>query len=109
MLAGAGHGWNTPALVSIVFWEAYPLTLYVGQDGVPYRKVILLNLLICAIGGSAWLIIGTISAASYLAASLRVNGIPGFVIASAWSALWVFWQVILVRKLMAAAAARSDA
>jgi len=102
LLAGAGHGWNTPFLVSNVFWGVYPITLYAGQDHIRYRKVVLLNLVVSAIVGDAWLIIGTMREASYLAASLRVNGIVEFLTAAAWSALWVAWQVILVRALLAA-------
>jgi hypothetical protein len=101
LLAGAGHGWNTPFLVSIVFWGVYPMSLYVWRGHVRYAKIIMLNLVICAIVGDAWLIIGTISEASYLAASIHVNGIAGFLTAAAWSALWVSWQVILARVLLA--------
>jgi len=29
-LSGAGHGWNTPLLVSVILWVILPVTLFIG-------------------------------------------------------------------------------
>jgi len=101
MLAGGGHGWNTPLLVSIPLWVLYPLTLYAHRNDLPHVKAIMWVLAAIAVGSDALLIIGTVDEATYLSAMIRVSGIAGYLIAAAWSALWIGWHVILVRGFVA--------
>jgi hypothetical protein len=101
MLAGAGHGWTTPLLVSIPLWVLYPLTFYVARQDAPHARPILWVLAIIALGSNTLLVMGTIGEASYIAAMMRVNGVAGYLIAAGWCALWIVWQAVLFRSLLA--------
>ena len=100
MLAGAGHGWTSPLLVSIPLWVVYPLTFYAAKQDVPHARAILWMLAIIALGSDALLIVGTLGETSHIAEYVRVNGIAGILIMAMWSVLWIVWQAILVRALL---------
>ena len=98
-LSGAGHGWNTPLLVSVILWVILPLTLYIiGQR----QRSLLLGLLVIALGADFILVRGTIAEARVLPHYVEVNGAAGVAIIAAWLAIWILWQALVVRALFAA-------
>jgi len=98
-LSGAGHGWNTPLLVSVILWVILPLTLYIiGQR----QRSLLLGLLVIALGADFILVRGTIAEARVLPHYVEVNGAAGIAIIAAWLAIWLLWQALVVRALFAA-------
>jgi len=98
-LSGAGHGWNTPLLVSVILWVILPLTLYIiGQR----QRSLLLGLLVIALGADFILVRGTIAEARVLPHYVEVNGAAGIAIIAAWLAIWILWQALVVRALFAA-------
>jgi len=98
-LSGAGHGWNTPLLVSVILWVILPVTLYIiGQR----QRSLLLGLLIIALGADFILMRGTIAEARVLPHYVEVNGAAGIAIIAAWLAIWLLWQALVVRALFAA-------
>ena len=98
-LSGAGHGWNTPLLVSVILWVILPVTLYIiGQR----QRSLLLGLLVIALGADFILMRGTIAEARVLPHYVEVNGAAGIAIIAAWLAIWLLWQALVVRALFAA-------
>jgi len=98
-LSGAGHGWNTPLLVSVILWVILPVTLYIiGQR----QRSLLLGLLVIALGADFILVRGTIAEARVLPHYVEVNGAAGIAIIAAWLAIWILWQALVVRALFAA-------
>jgi len=98
-LSGAGHGWNTPLLVSVILWVILPVTLYIiGQR----QRSLLLGLLVIALGADFILVRGTIAEARVLPHYVEVNGAAGIAIIAAWLAIWLLWQALVVRALFAA-------
>jgi hypothetical protein len=98
-LSGAGHGWNTPLLVSMILWVILPVTLYI--IGLPQRPL-LLALLFIGLIADFILIKGTIAEAGALVLYTRVNGAAGIAIIAAWLAIWLLWQALVLRALLIA-------
>ena len=107
-LSGAGHGWNSPLLVSVILWIVAPATLYVTQQN-PAPRSLLYILAGIALIADFILAKGTIVEASALPRYLEVNGAAGMIIMAAWLFLWALWQVLVVRALFAGRADPSDA
>jgi hypothetical protein len=105
-LSGAGHGWNTPLLVSVILWVVLPVTLYIA--GQPQRSL-LLGLLLIGLIADFILIRGTIAEARVLPRYVQVNGAAGIAIIAAWLAIWVLWQVLVLRALIVGHRVSSDA
>jgi len=105
-LSGAGHGWNTPLLVSVILWVILPLTLYIiGQR----QRSLLLGLLVIALGADFILVRGTIAEARVLPHYVEVNGAAGIAIIAAWLAIWLLWQVLVLRALFVGRRVSTDA
>jgi hypothetical protein len=98
-LSGSGHGWNTPLFVSVILWVIFPATLYLIQAHPPQR-MLLFALAAIALIADFVLVKGTIAEASVFPLYLQVNGIAGVVIIAAWVALWLLWQLLLIRALV---------
>jgi len=106
-LSGAGHGWNSPLLVSVILWIVAPATLYVTQQNPPPRSLLFILAGIALIADFI-LVKGTIVEAAALPRYLEVNGAAGMIIMAAWLFLWALWQVLVVRALFAGRADPSD-
>jgi hypothetical protein len=98
-LSGAGHGWNTPLLVSMILWVILPVTLYL--IALPQRPL-LLALLFIGLIADFILIKGTIAEAGALVLYTQVNGAAGIAIIAAWLAIWLLWQALVLRALLIA-------
>jgi len=105
-LSGAGHGWNTPLLVSVILWVILPVTLYIV--GQPQRSL-LLGLLVIGLVADFILIRGTIAEARVLPQYVQVNGAAGIAIIAAWLAIWLLWQVLVLRALFVGRRVSTDA
>ena len=101
MLAGAGHGWVTPFFLSVALWVMIPLTLYATQQGDRRVRLVLWVIAIIAVGADALLIKGTIAEAAALLFYVKVNGASGVAIIALWLGLWLSWQALLLRALVA--------
>ena len=99
-LSGAGHGWNTPLVVSVILWVIAPISLYLVAERPPQR-VLLLVLVLIGLGADAILIKGTIAEADVFPLYLQVNGSAGLAIIAAWLFLWLLWQALVARALVA--------
>ena len=99
-LSGAGHGWNTPLLVSVILWVVAPVTLYtVGQSPPP--RALLYAIAAIGLVADAILIKGTIAEARVFPLYLQINGAVGVGIIAAWLFLWLLWQALVVHALVA--------
>jgi hypothetical protein len=105
-LSGAGHGWNTPLLVSVILWVILPVTLYIV--GQPQRSL-LLGLLVIGLVADFILIRGTIAEARVLPQYVQVNGAAGIAIIAAWLAIWLLWQALVLRALLVGRRVSADA
>ena len=99
-LSGAGHGWNSPLLVSVILWVIAPVTLYTVSQSPPPRGLLYA---LAAIGLVADFILikGTIAEARVFPLYLQVNGAAGVGIIAAWLFLWLMWQALVVHALVA--------
>jgi hypothetical protein len=102
-LSGSGHGWNTPLFVSVILWVIFPATLYLIQARPPQR-MLLLALAAIALIADFVLVKGTIAERGVFPLYLQVNGGAGVVIIAAWVALWLLWQLLVIRALVGRAA-----
>jgi hypothetical protein len=98
-LSGSGEGWNTPLFVSMILWVIFPATLYLIQAQPPQR-MLLFALAAIALIADFVLIKGTIAEARVFPLYLQVNRVAGVAIIAAWVALWLLWQLLVVRALM---------
>jgi len=99
-LSGSGHGWNTPLFVSVILWVIAPVSLYaVGQR--PPSRLLLVALALIGLGADAILIKGTVAEANVFPLYLHVNGVAGLAMIAAWLVLWLLWQVLVMRALVA--------
>ena len=98
-LSGSGHGWNTPLFVSVILWVIFPATLYLIQ-AQPQQRMLLFALAAIALIADFVLIKGTIAEAGVFPLYLQVNGAAGLVIIAAWAALWLLWQLLVIRALL---------
>ena len=99
-LAGAGHGWLSPLLASLLLWVVAPVALVVtAREERPNWKV-LLPLMLIAVIADAWLIRATITEERALPFYIEVNGILGWAIVGLWVALWLYWQGIVLNALL---------
>jgi len=99
-LSGAGHGWNTPLFVSVVLWVVAPVSLYLlGERQRP--RLLLWVLVLIGLGADAILIKGTVAEARVFPLYLQVNGAAGLATIAAWLFLWLLWQALVVRALVA--------
>ena len=108
LLSGAGHGWNTPLLVSMVLWVVAPVTLYVVRQS-PSPRAVLITLALIGLGADAVLIKGTVREARVFPLYLQVNGAAGVLIIAAWLLLWLFWQAIVVHAAFPHRSDKADA
>lgn len=101
MLAGAGHGWVAPFLLSFALWVLLPMTLAIAWPiGRGSSRVALLAIVVVALCADAVLVSRTISEVDYLSAYIKVNGLLGLLIIGLWLCLWSFWQAMLVGALV---------
>lgn len=107
-LSGAGHGWNSPLLVSVILWVVAPVTFFVTSQCSPPRSLLYI-LAVIALIADFILVQGTIVEADVLPRYVEVNGAPGMIIMAAWAFLWALWQVLVVRALIARAEPEADA
>jgi hypothetical protein len=98
-LSGSGHGWNTPLFVSVILWVIFPATLYLIQ-AQPQQRMLLFALAAIALIADFVLIKGTTAEAGVFLLYLQVNGAAGLVIIAAWVALWLLWQLLVIRALL---------
>ena len=106
-LSGSGEGWNTPMFVSVILWVIAPFSLYaVGQRPAP--SALLIALALIGLGADAILIKGTVAEANVFPMYLHVNGAAGLAIIAAWLFLWLLWQVLVSRALVAGRAGHRE-
>ena len=98
-LSGAGHGWNSPLLVSVILWVIAPVTLYTVAQNPPPRGL-LYALAVIGLVADFILIKGTIAEASVFPLYQQVNGAAGVGIIAAWLFLWLMWQALVVHALV---------
>ena len=99
-LAGAGHGWVTPLLASLLLWVLTPSALLLASPAERPTPKILLPLILVAVIANAWLIMKTIAEENAFRHYLDVNGVAGFGVVGAWIGLWLFWQGVVVKALL---------
>lgn len=97
MLAGAGHGWNTPFRVSLVLWLAYPATLM--RVKTDQRHSFDLALLVLAALADIGLVAFTrFEGVEYF---VRVVRFPGaWWVIGVWVLIWLGWQIAVPARLM---------
>jgi hypothetical protein len=100
-LAGAGHGWVTPFFVTMPLWILFPATLALAVRTDRVSRLVLFTAAAVALAADARLVSGTIDESSYLRFYLEVNGAVGWLIVVLWLCLWVSWQALLLRSLIA--------
>ena len=98
-LSGSGHGWNTPLIVSIILWVIFPATLYLIHAR-PLQRMLLGALAAIALIADFIVMKGTIAEADVFPLYLHINGAAGVAIIAAWVALWLIWQILLIRALL---------
>lgn len=87
--------------MTVVLWVMFPLTLYLAARRPPLR------FLLAAMGTVAlvadYIVIrGTFAEREHIALYLSVNGALGAALIAAWTALWLCWQLLIVRALVSA-------
>jgi hypothetical protein len=107
-LSGSGHGWNTPLFVSVILWVVAPATFYLVSES-PSPRLFLYTLAVIALIADFILIKGTIVEAEVLPHYVQINGAIGLIIIAAWLFLWLLWQILVARALIAAHADQSRA
>jgi len=98
-LSGSGHGWNTPLFVSVILWVVFPATLYLIR-AQPRQRLLLSTLAAIALGADFILVKGTIAEARVFPLYIQVNGVAGILIIASWVAMWILWQLLVVRALL---------
>jgi hypothetical protein len=99
-LAGAGHGWTTPFLVSVGLWVLLPAALFSVRLDPRSARLILLTLLLIGLGADFLLVRGTLAEWGILPVYLQVNGASGLLIILLWLAIWFGWQIMTLRALI---------
>ena len=97
MLAGAGHGWNTPFWVSLTLWFAYPATFVSlrAGGGHSFDRVLLVLAPITDVGLVA---LTFAEGAEYFARVMRFPG--NWWVVAGWALIWVGWQFVVVARSM---------
>jgi len=98
-LSGAGHGWNTPLLVSLILWIVAPVTLFVINQSPPPR-ILLYILAAIALIADFVVIKGTVAEARVFPLYIQVNGVAGIAIIASWITFCLLWQLLVARALV---------
>jgi len=98
-LAGAGHGWTTPLLVSFSLWVLIPIALY-ALGGGPNSRLLLIVALVVGSIADVWLVRGTLGEDRALRSYLQFTGSAGWATVALWLSLLLFWQILAGRRLL---------
>jgi hypothetical protein len=109
LLAGSGHGWVAPFLLSFALWVFLPITLALAWPIGPGSPRALTPILVLALVADAMLINRSIGEAAYISQYININGWAGLLIIGLWLCLWLFWQAILGWSLVAGSRVAKDA
>lgn len=97
MLAGGGHGWNTPFWVGLVLWLAYPATLMPMRSGTRHSFDRAL-LILAALADISLVAFTLFEGMEYFVRMVRFAGV--WWVICVWALIWFGWQIVVATRLI---------